>query len=602
MGKYDINSSLAENSNPTLSDLCKELSYEYEQLLDKEICINENLSPDGYKKIFKHNNKYGLIDRLKSKLNFDIEAPSKTSRQNKFEMLQLLKSLYYIERFGVISYSEVKSNFKGLPIIDILVKPRLSNITTTYSNISVYGEFFDRFIEILKPHIKDADDRINRIAKMEAVWGTVLEKQYDYVTSNNALYDHKNAKEELDRMSIFLKNTILHKLSYVKPEHHANTNFAEGVLTTFFNILQLNRTLCFAYDWSNINFSLSLDNNPPEKYDMLFLELENKTYDREFISQVKNSFTDEVYDEEVTFVRNLITYFKPIRSDDLNYYKYAFKHLETVLVWLEHEKKGFDFSKEIPVVILATIIQEIVHQRKVQDKITNDYVGYNNKNKSLISALNKKNDADSVLIAAWITQLENRFAINFGVHELIEKKREIENLVFAIKCTVFSYTNLDDVEKVNEFILHFVRRNLCSQQYALFIAEKSMEIIKKNLQGKANRIRDIRLMGPNVLNAFKDLAADPDREYLIEAVSKDIANKINSFYNENSDDYSECIMKTMGTDFGIYRSESVTTDHRLIYDVDKSENIVRFYQYHDIVQDNKLEYLEPLGLKAFIKR
>ena len=130
MGKYDMNSSISANMKLTISELCEELSDEYEKLQNKNILDNDNLSPDGFKKIFKHSNKYGLIDRLKSKLNFDIEALSQTSRQNKFEMLQLLKALYYIERFGVISYSEVKSDFKGLPIIDILMKPRLSNITT----------------------------------------------------------------------------------------------------------------------------------------------------------------------------------------------------------------------------------------------------------------------------------------------------------------------------------------------------------------------------------------------------------------------------------------------------------------------------------------
>lgn len=601
MSKYDMNSSLTENLKLTISELCEELNDEYIELLDKNIVEKETLSKEGFKKIFKNNNTFGLIDRLKSKLNFDIEVISKKNNQNKFEMLQLLKSLYYIERFGVISYSEVKSDFKGLPIIDILMKPRLSNITTTYSNISVYGDFFDRLIETLKPHIKDVENRINRIAKMEAVWGKVLEKQYDYVTSDKALCNHKNAEKELDRMNVFLKEKILVKLSYVKPEQQANTMFADGVLSTFFNILQLNRSLCFAYDWAQINSSAKFDNTPSDKYCQLFLEFENQTYDRTFITQVEKSLKDEPFDEEVAFVKNFISYFTPIPDHEVKDYKYAFKHLETVLFWLEHEKKGFDFSSRIPLCILATIIQEIVHQKKIQDKITNDYVGYNNKNKSLISALKKKNNVDSVLIAAWMTQLENRFAINYGSHALIKKKRELENHIFNIQYKVFSYNNLDDVEKVNEFILSFIIRNLYSDEGALYNSHKMIEIISNNLQGKAKQISRILFDWNRVFNAFKDLPADPDSEYLFEAVSKDIAKQINSFYNELPVDNIETIMKYMRTDFSIYRSESVSTNHVLIYSVDKEKNEVEFREYIDYFDDDKLAYLNDLGLSKFIK-
>ena len=601
MKKYDMNSSLTENLKLTVAELCDELNDEYMELLDKGILKDESISKEGFKKIFKHSNKYGLIDRLKYKLNFDIEKLSRKNRQNKFEMLQLLKSLYYIERFGVISCSEVTSDHKGLPIIDILVKPRLSNINTTYSYKSIYGDFFDRYINVLKPHIKDAEDRIVRIAKMEAVWRAVLEKQYDYVNSNNALCCHENAKEELDRMNGFLKDRILYKLSNVKSEHYANTNFSEDVLSTFFNIIQLNRTLCFAYDWIEINSSVSFDNVPTDKYCQLFLEFENRTCDRAFIAQVKKSFRKKTCYIEAAFIRDFITYFKPINDDDIKNYEYAFKHLETVLLWLEREKRGFDFSKKIPVVILATVIQEIVHQRKVKEKITNDYVGYNNKSKTLMSALKRKDDVDSVLIAAWITQLENRFSINFGAHELIEKKRELENHIFKIEQIIFSYNNLDDAEKVNEFILCFVIRNLCSHQFALSIANKCKNIISNNLQGEAKQISRICICDPNVLNAFKDLAADPDSEYLIKEVSNDIAKKINSFYNEIPTNNVQTIMKSMSTDFTIYRSNSVSTDHAIIYSIDKRNNEVVFCNYIDINDDAKLRYLADLGLSEFIR-
>lgn len=89
---------------------------------------------------------------------------------------------------------------------------------------------------------------------------------------------------------------------------------------------------------------------------------------------------------------NLISYFEGIQDNDYIHYDYAFDHCETVLHWLMKEKNGIDFSKEVPMSVLISIIQEIVYVKKNNDdfKVNNDYKGFNASEISLMSALKNK--------------------------------------------------------------------------------------------------------------------------------------------------------------------------------------------------------------------
>ena len=110
---------------------------------------------------------------------------------------------------------------------------------------------------------------------------------------------------------------------------------------------------------------------------------------------------------------SFISYGKNIEDDDIKHYLYAIDKSKIVASWIE-KYKGVDFSNGISLDMLVIIIQEIIDNKKNGDKISNDYYGYNNKYRSLMTAIKKPEEVDAVVLQAWIKKLENRTAINYG--------------------------------------------------------------------------------------------------------------------------------------------------------------------------------------------
>ena len=104
-----------------------------------------------------------------------------------------------------------------------------------------------------------------------------------------------------------------------------------------------------------------------------------------------------------------------------------------------------------------------------------------------MTALKKPEEADAVVLQAWIKKLENRTAINYGSYDLIQKKREIETTIYEIKSIIYSYRNLDDLEFVNSVICHFVARAITSRDLAMNIGCRFAEKVIHNLNGELKK-------------------------------------------------------------------------------------------------------------------
>lgn len=124
------------------------------------------------------------------------------------------------------------------------------------------------------------------------------------------------------------------------------------------------------------------------------------------------------------------------------------------------EKDGADFSKEVPMSVFVSVIQEIVYVKKnINDfKVKNDYFGYNPSGISLMSVLKKRNDDEvkSVLVDIWIRRVENRFCANFGAVDLISEKNKAEIKTLVIKKYIFSHIDLNCLKTENDSLLHKV--------------------------------------------------------------------------------------------------------------------------------------------------
>ena len=62
-------------------------------------------------------------------------------------------------------------------------------------------------------------------------------------------------------------------------------------------------------------------------------------------------------------------------------------------------------------------------------------------------------NADSIIVDAWNSKIQNRLIINFGMREHLIYKRKIENVICKIKAFIYSHRNLEDMEKINDLIL-----------------------------------------------------------------------------------------------------------------------------------------------------
>ena len=455
MGKYDIDAQFMNEANPTLNDLCKEILKETGgQYSDSELLFK-----------FKNKQGSGLINKLKKYLNFDAEKMSRVSSKEKFDEMKLLKELFYIEKDGLPKYVNdynPTANSK-VRIINILAKPRLSNIESYYSESSVYGKIFKNLFSNIKSNVPDAEKRIDIIEDIEAYWQLISQQHFDYVNSNMALADMESSLKNLQRINRTLK-TILDKLDFDYRNLHMST---EGIMNTFFNILLVHRRLCYETDRIKVTQFIDIDFQPNTEYIELFRKYEYETLKTSKASMFKKALEWGKKPEEINNVFNLISYCKEIPKEEYRHYKYAFDHVHIVLDMMSKEKLT-DYSEEVYLALFVSVVQEIVYVKKNSDKlvIRNDYYGYNPNGTTLLSALkNPENEVDAILVHIWIRRVETRFSINYGAHALITEKNKTELLLFQIKEFIYGYRNLNELKIANEYLIHMVRIASTHNQY-----------------------------------------------------------------------------------------------------------------------------------------
>lgn len=584
MGKYDIGAVLTDDCALTYADLADELIKEYPSSDDVSL----------YRSKLKNSDKSGIIDKLKRLLHFDVEKMARRSKQEKFAMLKLLKVLFAIEKYGDPKSKRTNSKNIRTTIIDVLAKPRMSNIETHYSDESEYGDIFESLLVKIQEEVGDAKKRQDSIDSIDDFWQRVLEKHFDYVNSNTALRYPEWAIKELERINRFLKNKVLAKMSSISP---SSISKPEGVMKSFYNLLLLHEKLCYDYDRIKINYSTALDGNPTEAYVKLFIENENENIDFETISLVHRSFNCENKDEIVLRIRNLISYFEDIPQEDYSHYRYAFEKLDLVASWLKKEKTGFDFSKGYPLSILVTIIQEIVCIKKNPSKYTlrNDFVGYKRDKVTLYSALKNEDSADSILIQTWITRLENRYNINLGAYELIKEKRQAEIYIFEIKKILYEYRNLNDLKFANDLIAHFVALSTISQGYAYQIEQHFTDVLRSCLANNGIQLSEVYTKTANIFNLFRQFVCCKDMDTSIKDCAAQIAKMISNIKKYVLPPESNIVIERMVIKY----DETNSKEFDIGFAFSRSESRLIYLQFVMIEPDSYSDRYRKLGLGEF---
>jgi len=541
MGKYDINASLTEGCKLSLNELADEIDKEFNLI---------NTTRENILWKFKNRQGSGLIDKLLSLLQFDVEQMAAESDEAKFEMLKLLKELFVIEKIGAPKYlksqycekeyaSEEEKRIDTLcrfrlKIIDILAKPRMSNIKTYYSGGGQYGEVLDYLFSDIKSNVYDADERINMIEKIEKEWQHLAQKQFDYVFSDMALADADNAYTELMRINAALES-ILDNLDF---SNRLSLDPDDGVMSTFFNILLTHRQLCYSTDGIRVNEVNDVKVSPDKEYTTIFRKYENRPLMVSAVGYLKEALDSSDRSAEAQDIFDLISYFEEIPEEDHKHYKYAFDKFSTVSAWLMNEKDGTDFSEKFPLALFVTIVQEIIHLKKNGKgvKVRIDYSGYNAAYTTLLSALKKKEDElEPALVHVWIRRIETRFACNYGAYDMIAAKNKAEMNLCRIKEYIYSFRNRTYLKGAHDHLFHLVAVAHISSDVAAAAEHSFRDVLKQKLvqHGLGVRLFAFAEKSDSIYNLFREFlfAYGLDNNVQFSIIANDIASMISESYS-----------------------------------------------------------------------
>lgn len=584
MGNYDIGSQYSKEKKLTYSSLCRELMEEYSAATGKV-----SLGEETYREKIKNVQKSGLINKLNGLLGYDVEENAKDNARERYDLLKLLKVLYYIEKSGEPKYKDYEDDLR-IQITDILEKPRLENIQTDLSDKSVYGKYFESLVNNIKVEVDDAEERFEKLEKINQYWEYLTEKVFDYVITDRALEESENALEELERIQRFLQEKVLARLSYGKIPKQSD----DGIMKTFYNKLICHRMMCRDVDRININYQICLAPEPSEEYIKNFRKWERYEIPKKLMIDIKDYICTSTTNEDVKDIISMVIYGIPTEHRKVKAFRFAIKNFETVLNWWV-AGKDVDVSESVAVDTFIVIMQEMIVVNSSKEGLKNDYLGYNNPNRSLSVAVRKPNEADAVAVEAWKKKLENRTAVNYGASNLIKKKREIEDSIYQIKKYIYSYSRLSDIEFVNEILCKFVARSIISRDLAMHVGNEFAELVCKYLD---DGIKDISFIlpseGVNVFNMFRDFTIDQFN--IMELVAKDFARQINELYS----DTSGCFAQGMRCDFEIALSEERYWDNLVTFFVNRETNQVIYKQYVGVSSDEECERMRQLGLEEFI--
>lgn len=583
MGYYDIGVKYTVGKPLTYTSLCKEIMDEYENAT--------GCTPPGEETIrdkFKNAQESGLINKLNKLFGYNIEE--NISDNEKHKLFKLLKLLYYIEKSGEPKYKAAYEEDLRIQITDILEKPRLENIQTELSEKSVYGKYFESLYDNVKSEVEDADIRFQKLESINIYWEYLTEKVFDYVITDRALDEPENALFELERIRRFLQERVLDRLSYDKIPKSSDG----GVVNTFYNKLVCHRLMCRDIDRININYQICLSPEPSAEYIAEFKKWEGYGVPKKLQADIKDYICSSTENEDVKGIIDFVL--RGIEKEHWKEkaFKFAIKNFDTVLNWWT-EGKDIDVKESVPIDIFTVIMQEMVVVNNSKEGFRNDYLGYNNPNRSLSVAVKKPNEADAVAVEAWKKKLENRTVVNFGASELIKKKREIENCIYQIKQYIYSFNTISEIEFVNEMLCRFVARSIISRDLAMHIGNEFAQLVCKYLTIES---KDITFIlddgGINVLNMFRDFTIDQFN--IKELVAKDFARQINEFYKEKS----TCFAKGMRCDFEIALSQEKYWDNVVTFIVNKKSNQIIYKQYVGVRPDAECDEMRRLGLEEFI--
>lgn len=475
MGIYDIDKIYTSNIKPSFQDLCKEILCEYgDKTKQDEYLIARQL---------KNSSNNGLIDQLNKKLHYDIRANAGDDPSNQFEMYQLLKLLYAMQKKGIIPFCEKNTN-NPIPIVNIFAKPRLENINSFFSKNTKHGEYVNSLISLLLKYFDTENNRCSHLDEMNHKWNCFcLDISYSCAASDDALNNPNKNLLILKSINNFLEN---HVIPTFNKFNEKNIPYRESVMHTFLNLLLTNYFSCYNQEMEKIN-NITIDEKMNDTYVNYFKKYEFKKIDLQITDKIQDYIKKNKKDDYAEVIYCLIMYTTELDSELKSQLLYALKKIKNIVPLIE-KHRGVDLSQGIDITLFVAIIQEIMYVRKNNPQIHKDHLQYTTGAKSLMRYLaepNKDNQdinsSDGIIELAWINRIQSRLMINFGLYDNAKEARKMENLVFTIREKFYSHKNLIDMMRTSDVLLSTIQ-SFVDANFNPFVVNVLINNLEKKLK------------------------------------------------------------------------------------------------------------------------
>lgn len=402
----------------------KKLSFEEME----QIRADEEIEADEF--VEKFTRPGGLIERLKTYLNFDLDNFDKESKRYKYERCKILYFFYMLEHIYFL-----KTN-----VLMLLSKPSMENIDNSSLGWKTYNGWIIKLIKasLEKELPRSAREIRNRITEIVTTWDAILENAYilmDFLYGNGYEYDFEKTIRPLSSIEKGVE-----KEEFVQ--------YTDSPIETLYLKIVQHEFLGNVKDISKIN---SIQKNydysvPPEMIE----EMKKLHYNKVDIKNI------DLYIEQNALRISKYVYLK---SNPSKYEKNkVYNSKKKIHKWLNFCFRAKpllniqDISNELQIIsfLQAVILDD---QRETFDYIFHDYQDHFKHKPQVQGALKNDNHVVDALQCYWSRKVTDRWYSNIGRYHMRMKAREFEKVCDDILEGILSKPSLNEMwETHNQYI------------------------------------------------------------------------------------------------------------------------------------------------------
>lgn len=449
--------------------LAKEIIYALELDVESEDVVNV---------IFRSG---GLIDRLNTYLNFDMENFDKTKVRYKREKYKILYFFYLIEH----------KYFNKTNVLMLMSKPSMENIDNSFLGMNTYNGMVIKFIKVSLERelsLPAKKNIITNVAEIVNAWDTILENAnllMDFLYGKGYNYDFKKIIQILESDSDEIEMESLSKSDLSPIETLYLKVVQHEYIGNIKDIIKLN------------SIQKEYDYRVPSEFVEEMINLYYNSIDIENVEQ---------HIEENAFRLSKYVYLKTtVSKDEVRRIRKFKGKVHKWISFCKRAKPIFDAKEIANELQIVSVLQAIILDDKSE---TFDYAfhGWQQHMKHIPRVQGALKNNDSVLDALqcyWTRKVTDRWYANIGRADVRTKTRELEQACDNILLKILNQSNLDRMNKLNELNLAKIDAGLITTREQISAVQR----LENYLHGKGfkyvdylYRIRYVFLYPPECKN------------------------------------------------------------------------------------------------------